>query len=180
MLRRLTRSQVELATLSYGDRQWLARTSRDRDRQAILNALRSSSAEKHHGGKGGVPVDCMGVTVHARNARAARAVTFACDQIGEPYVWAATGPDTWDCSGLTMAAWAAAGVALPHSSGMQHSYGTPVERDDLEPGDLVFFHSPISHVGIYIGQDLMVHSPHSGDRVKISALIPGFSGAKRL
>jgi hypothetical protein len=180
VLRRLTRAQVELTTLSYGDRQWLARTSRDRERQAILDALRSSPVGDVPDAAGGVQVDCMGVPVLARDGRAARAVAFACGQIGDPYLWAAEGPDAWDCSGLTMAAWGSAGVALPHSASMQHSYGTRVSRGRLQPGDLVFFHSPISHVGIYIGRGLMVHSPHSGDRVKISALFPGFSGAVRL
>lgn len=69
-----------------------------------------------------------------------------------------------------MAAWRAAGVSLPHSSGMQYGYGTHVSQSQLQPGDLVFFYSPISHVGIYIGEGLMIHAPHPGDVVKVTAI----------
>ena len=91
-------------------------------------------------------------------------------QRGKPYVWAAAGPGSFDCSGLTMYAYAAAGVSLPHSSRMQSQMGQPVSRDQLQPGDLVFFYSPVSHVGIYIGNGQMVHAPTSGDVVKVASV----------
>ena len=98
------------------------------------------------------------------------AVQTALAQLGDPYVWAAAGPDAFDCSGLTMYAWAAAGVQLPHSSRMQYAGGQKVSRAELQPGDLVFFYSPISHVGMYIGNGQMVHAPTFNDVVKISSI----------
>jgi cell wall-associated NlpC family hydrolase len=101
------------------------------------------------------------------SARAAIAVRTALAQIGDPYVYGAAGPDTFDCSGLTMYAWAAAGVSLPHNAAMQASTGTPVSLSSLQPGDLVFYYSPISHVGMYIGHGEIVHAPHTGSSVQI-------------
>jgi cell wall-associated NlpC family hydrolase len=83
-------------------------------------------------------------------------------------VWAAAGPSSFDCSGLMEYAYAAAGISLPHSSGMQSTMGQSVSRDQLQPGDLIFFYSPVSHVGMYIGNGQMVHAPTSGDVVKIA------------
>ncbi|MCU1605938.1 MAG: Cell wall-associated hydrolase, invasion-associated protein, partial [Modestobacter sp.] len=94
------------------------------------------------------------------------AVNSAMAQIGDPYVWAAAGPDAFDCSGLTQFAYAAAGIALPHSSSAQAGMGQAVSRDQLQPGDLIGFYSPVSHIGIYIGNGQMVHAPTSGDVVK--------------
>ncbi len=102
--------------------------------------------------------------------RAQVAVQTALDQLGDPYVYGATGPDSFDCSGLTMFSWAAAGVSLPHSSSMQPGAGTPVSVSSLMPGDLVFYYSPISHVGMYIGHGQIVHAPHSGAYVEIVSL----------
>jgi peptidoglycan DL-endopeptidase CwlO len=100
----------------------------------------------------------------------AAAVAFALGQVGDPYVYGGAGPDGWDCSGLTMGAWAAAGVALPHSASMQTSAGVPVSVSALQPGDLVFYYSPISHVGIYIGNGQVVHAPHPGSSVEVVPL----------
>ncbi|MGQ0631547.1 MAG: C40 family peptidase [Sporichthyaceae bacterium] len=100
-------------------------------------------------------------------ARAAKAVSFALAQLGDRYVWAAAGPDAWDCSGLTMGAWRAAGVSLPHSSAQQYATGRKVPRSELLPGDLVYFYSPISHVSIYIGNGKMVDAPNPGKSVRI-------------
>src|SRR3712207_6925076 len=88
------------------------------------------------------------------NTKGGVAVEAALSQLGDPYVWAAEGPDSFDCSGLTLRAWEAAGVSLPHNADMQSRYGTPVAPTmaALQPGDLVFYHRPISHVGIYIGK----------------------------
>jgi len=112
--------------------------------------------------------------------RAAAAVDFALAQVGDAYVYGAGGPDAWDCSGLTMGAWGAAGVSLPHSSSAQMSSGTPVSRDQLQPGDLVFYYSPVSHVGMYIGNGQLVHAanPSSGVEVVGVDVMP-YSGAVR-
>jgi len=95
------------------------------------------------------------------------AVDFALAQVGDAYVYGAAGPSAWDCSGLTMAAWAAAGVSLPHSAAMQSGMGTAVSVSDLQPGDLVFYYSPVSHVGMYIGNGQLVHAPNPSTSVEV-------------
>ena len=122
----------------------------------------------------------------ARSSRASGAAQTAVDtalaQVGEPYVWGAGGPDAFDCSGLTQYAYSAAGVSLPHSSSSQSRMGTPVSRDQLQPGDLVFFYSPVSHVGMYIGNGQMVHASTSGQPVKVASLdsMGGYNSARRI
>jgi cell wall-associated NlpC family hydrolase len=112
--------------------------------------------------------------------RGATALRFALDQLGEPYVYGAAGPSSWDCSGLTSAAWAAAGVSLSRSSRAQTGDGPAVARADLQPGDLVFFYQPVSHVALYLGGGLVIHAPHPGDVVSIVPLATmPFSGAVR-
>jgi peptidoglycan DL-endopeptidase CwlO len=118
--------------------------------------------------------------VMAGSAAAQKIIDLAMAQRGKPYVWAASGPGSYDCSGLTAYAFRAAGISLPHSSRMQSQMGQPVSRDQLQPGDLVFFYSPVSHVGIYIGNGQMVHAPTSGDVVKVAPLMGGYSGARRI
>jgi cell wall-associated NlpC family hydrolase len=109
------------------------------------------------------------------------AVQTALAQLGDSYVAGASGPDAFDCSGLTMYAYAAAGVTLPHSSRAQASIGVPVDRSDLEPGDLVFFYTPISHVGIYIGNGQMVHASVPGKPVAVTSVDKGgYVGARRV
>jgi cell wall-associated NlpC family hydrolase len=110
------------------------------------------------------------------------AVNTALAQQGKPYVWAAAGPNSYDCSGLIQYAYAKAGIALPHSSSMQSRMGTPVAKANLQPGDLVFFYSPVSHVGMYIGNGQMVHASTYGQPVKVVNLanMPGFNSARRL
>ncbi len=90
------------------------------------------------------------------------AVKFACAQIGKIYVWGAAGPDHYDCSGLTMAAWAKAGVSLPHNARQQHDVTRRVSRAELRPGDLVFYYSDIHHVAMYVGGGWVVHASESG------------------
>ena len=103
-------------------------------------------------------------------------------QVGDAYVWAAAGPDAFDCSGLVQYAYAAAGIDLPHSSRMQSTMGSPVSRSALQPGDLLFFYSPVSHVGIYIGNGQMVHASTSGVPVKTAPIdsMGSFTGARRI
>lgn len=115
-----------------------------------------------------------------RRSRAQVAVETALDQLGDPYVWAAEGPDAFDCSGLTMYAWARAGVPLPHNSARQYAALPNVSRDELRPGDLVFSgHGGISHVGMYIGDGRMVHASETGEPVQISPLRSNYIGAAR-
>jgi cell wall-associated NlpC family hydrolase len=102
------------------------------------------------------------------SGRAAAAVQYAMAQVGDSYVYGAAGPSAFDCSGLTMMAWAQAGVALPHSSSAQYSSGARVSADSLQPGDLVFYYSPISHVGMYIGNGMIVHAANPGTGVVVS------------
>jgi cell wall-associated NlpC family hydrolase len=118
----------------------------------------------------------------SESAAARRAVSTALAQVGKPYVWGANGPNSFDCSGLTQYSWSAAGVALPHSSGAQSTMGTPVSRSQLQPGDLVFFYSPVSHVGMYIGNGQMVHAATSGEPVQVVSLdsMPGYNSARRV
>jgi cell wall-associated NlpC family hydrolase len=112
------------------------------------------------------------------------AVGVALAQVGKPYVWAASGPDSFDCSGLVMYSYAAVGVSLPHSSYAQWDMGVPVSKDQLEPGDLVFFDG-LGHVGIYVGGGQFVHAPHTGTVVQVSDLNSGwyaasYVGARRI
>ncbi|MFD7432605.1 NlpC/P60 family protein [Streptomyces sp. NPDC059818] len=98
--------------------------------------------------------------------KAGKVLAFARAQIGKPYVWGATGPSSYDCSGLTQAAWRAAGVSLPRTTWDQVNVGTRIATADLQPGDLVFFYDDISHVGIYKGDGMMIHAPKPGANVR--------------
>lgn len=116
----------------------------------------------------------------AVSGNAAGAVQFALAQVGKPYAWGGSGPGSYDCSGLTSAAWAAAGTSLPHSSSMQYSATARVSRSAVQPGDLMFFGSPIHHVAMYIGNGQMVEAPRSGLTVRVvSADRSDFVGAGR-
>ena len=106
----------------------------------------------------------------AASGRAAAAVQYAMAQVGDAYVYGAAGPSAFDCSGLTMMAWQQAGVSLPHSSSAQMSSGTPVSQSQLQPGDLVFYYSPVSHVGMYIGNGQIVNAENPSVGVKITGV----------
>ncbi|WP_369272928.1 NlpC/P60 family protein [Streptomyces sp. R11] len=98
--------------------------------------------------------------------KAEKALAFARSQVGKPYVWGATGPDSYDCSGLTQAAWKAAGVDIPRVTYDQVNAGTTVSVSSAQPGDLVFFYDDITHVGLYIGNGMMIHAPKPGAYVR--------------
>ncbi|GHE41005.1 glycoside hydrolase [Streptomyces cellulosae] len=98
--------------------------------------------------------------------KAEKALAFARAQIGKPYVWGATGPGSYDCSGLTQAAWKAAGVSLPRTTYDQVNAGTTVPVSQAQPGDLVFFYDDVTHVGLYIGNGMMIHAPKPGTYVR--------------
>jgi cell wall-associated NlpC family hydrolase len=139
--------------------------------RAVLNKLQAADRAKFdRASRDGDPRDLLKGLPLPTNAQAGKAVQFALAQIGDRYVWSGDGPDSWDCSGLTMAAWRAAGISLPHSSTQQYGEGHKVSRADLQPGDLVFFYSPISHVGMYLGNGRMVHAPNPSRRVEISSI----------
>jgi len=108
-------------------------------------------------------------TVSASGA-AGTALSYAMAQVGKAYVFGAAGPSAFDCSGLTMRAWGAAGVALPHSSAAQYSSGRHIAASDLQPGDLVFYYHPISHVGMYIGNGMIVNAENPSVGVKVTGL----------
>jgi cell wall-associated NlpC family hydrolase len=144
---------------------------------AALTAPQQQQVVAAHGDTQAVP---SGVV--APSGAAQKAVDTALAQVGDPYVWGASGPDAFDCSGLTQYAYSAAGVSLPHSSSSQSRMGTPVSRDQLQPGDLVFFYSPVSHVGMYIGNGQMVHASTSGQPVKVASLdsMGNYNSARRI
>ncbi|MFC4336893.1 C40 family peptidase [Salininema proteolyticum] len=106
-------------------------------------------------------------------------VQFGLDQQGEPYEWGSSGPDTWDCSGLVLGSWATAGVSLPHSVQMQWDYVAHVSRDQLQPGDIVFYEG-LGHNALYIGDGQVVHAPQTGDVVRVASMdMMGIAGYGR-
>jgi cell wall-associated NlpC family hydrolase len=143
---------------------------------AADRARRAADARASGGGGGGTGWNWGNPAIAPR----AGVVGVALRYLGCRYVWAASGPRTFDCSGFVMFVYAQVGVHLPHYSGAQINCGARVSRDNLQPGDLVFFGSPIHHVGIYIGGGKMVHAPHTGDVVSIDPIDGrGFAGACR-
>jgi cell wall-associated NlpC family hydrolase len=113
--------------------------------------------------------------------KAAEAARWALTQQLKPYVWGAEGPGSYDCSGLIMAAYQHVGISLPHFTGSQWTSGTHISKDDLRPGDLVFFYSDLHHVGMYIGGGFMIHAPRTGDVVHITTIANRpFAGAVRI
>ncbi|MFF9392778.1 C40 family peptidase [Streptomyces griseoluteus] len=119
--------------------------------------------------------------VPAPTSRASAAVAYAYRKLGSPYVWGATGPNAFDCSGLIQAAYRSAGISLPRTTYAQINAGRRVSRSQLQPGDLVFFYSGISHVGIYVGNGRMIHAPNPSAPVRVTPIdqMP-FAGATRV
>ncbi|KUJ66981.1 hypothetical protein ACZ90_31675 [Streptomyces albus subsp. albus] len=194
-LAELNRSRTELARhkhiieakLAAADRL-LRRLTVEQRHRALADGGASGPAAgggAHFGGApdGGTAGEALGhllTPAAAPSGRAALAVSYAYGALGKPYVWGATGPSGYDCSGLVQAAWKAAGVGLPRTTYTQINSGTRVSRSQLAPGDLVFFYSGVSHVGLYIGDGRMIHAPHPGAPVRIAPInqMP-FSGAVR-
>jgi cell wall-associated NlpC family hydrolase len=116
-------------------------------------------------------------------ARYGGVVGIAMQYLGTPYVYGGASPAGFDCSGFVMYVFAQIGVSLPHNAAAQYGYGSPVSRDQLQPGDLVFFDG-LGHDGIYVGGNAFIHSPHTGDVVKISSMTGWYAstyvGARRL
>ncbi|MEV6576994.1 NlpC/P60 family protein [Streptomyces sp. NPDC051582] len=137
---------------------------------AKLTAEERAAYEAQSGGAAPAGTPATAPAAPADGSRAARAVAFAYGAIGKPYVWGATGPGSFDCSGLTQAAWRSAGVSLPRTTYTQINAGQRVSRDQLAPGDLVFFYSGVTHVGLYIGNGQMIHAPRPGSTVRVAPL----------
>lgn len=154
------------------------------DRKAAELAQQQAAAEKKaqeaaaqqqtgSGTTGSTATSGSSATDSSYTAKADKALAFARAQIGKPYVWGATGPGSYDCSGLTQAAWKAAGVDLPRTTWDQVNAGTTVPLSDIKPGDLVFFYDDISHVGLYIGNGMMIHAPKPGAYVREESIFYG-------
>ncbi|MFF7654894.1 NlpC/P60 family protein [Streptomyces sp. NPDC007983] len=139
----------------------------EKQRQAAAQQQQEQQQEQQSSGSSSSGSgSSTGSSTSTNSTKAAKAIDFAESQLGKPYVWGATGPTSYDCSGLTQAAWRAAGVSLPRTTWDQVKAGTRVSTSDLKPGDLVFFYDDISHVGLYIGNGMMIHAPKPGDVVK--------------
>ncbi len=128
--------------------------------------------------------DTFGTTVVPPSAVGSQVVSIAMRYLGDPYVWGTAGPNTFDCSGLVMYVFAQVGISLPHYAASQWNYGVYVSKDQLQPGDLVFF-ANLDHVGIYIGNGDYIQAPQTGDVVKITPLSDPWSesayfGARRI
>lgn len=145
--------------------------AKEKQAKNLLDQLTSSQRAQYNTLVGGSNSSSGGVSKSVINnlpipsdARAAIAVAFAKNQIGKPYIWAAAGPNAYDCSGLTMAAWGKAGVAMAHGSRDQYAAFPKVSESQLEPGDLVLFYSDMHHIGIYVGNGMVIHAgnPQSG------------------
>jgi cell wall-associated NlpC family hydrolase len=135
-------------------------------------APRSSGFRSTHGSSRG--------SASAPSSAAARAVAYARAQLGKPYLWSAEGPSSFDCSGLTMMAWRGAGVSIPRTSRQQFTIGRHISQSNLEPGDLVFFGSPIHHVGMYVGNGTMIEAPYTGQVVRFHSINRSdYAGATR-
>ncbi|WP_431676685.1 NlpC/P60 family protein [Kitasatospora sp. KL5] len=177
--RRLDQRRAEastvLAQLDQADRALAAEKKQVQSRLAeatrLLNTLSAADRAKVNAQDSRSSRDSARETYTGpASGRAAAAVQFAYAQLGKPYEWGATGPGTFDCSGLTGAAWRAAGVSLPRVSQDQWNAGQRIAKSNLQPGDLVFFYSDLHHVGIYIGGGKMIHAPRTGKNIEITPI----------
>jgi len=165
-LSQLTAAQTKLATQKKNATTKLATA------QKLLNSLTAQQrAAVAAMDKGTTTVSkttsaATSVSTGSASSRGAAAIAFAEQQLGKPYVYGATGPGSYDCSGLTQAAWRAAGVTLPRVTYDQVTAGTTVSLSEAQPGDLVFFYGDVSHVGLYVGNGMMIHAPKPGAYVR--------------
>ncbi|WP_354640977.1 C40 family peptidase [Kitasatospora camelliae] len=160
---KLAEAQSLLNRLTAAERDEIARASRGDARTPLTSAD---------------PLAAPGAV--AATGRAAAAIGFARAQLGKPYVWGATGPDSFDCSGLVQAAYRSAGISLPRTTYAQIAAAPRITRDQLQPGDLVFFYAGVTHVGLYTGNGQMIHAPHPGAPVRYESIsVMPFAGAVR-
>jgi len=156
-----------------------AREDLGRLRERLVSARQAQTQARAagHGSRSSAPPVTKPAPPQGKGAGQAVAVARA--QIGKPYRWGASGPDSFDCSGLTMYAWRAAGVSLPHSTYAQWAATPHISRSDLQPGDLVYF-SGLNHVAIYSGGGMMIEAPHTGLNVReVPLRTSDFYGASR-
>ena len=164
--------KARLAAIEKKKQQEAARKAAELARQqAERQKAQEEAAQQESGASGSSESSGSGTspstsTDSSYAAKAEKAIAFARAQIGKPYVWGATGPDSYDCSGLTQAAWKAAGVDIPRVTYDQVNAGTTVPLSSAQPGDLVFFYDDVTHVGIYIGNGMMIHAPKPGAYVR--------------
>ncbi|MFF7867160.1 NlpC/P60 family protein [Streptomyces qaidamensis] len=165
--------KARLAAIEKEKREEAARKARELARQqAAQQQAQGEAAQQQDSGSspsGPAGSGSSSSTVPADSSyatKADKALAFARAQIGKPYVWGAVGPGSYDCSGLTQAAWKAAGVTLPRTTYDQVNAGTTVPLSQAQPGDLVFFYDDVTHVGIYIGNGMMIHAPKPGTYVR--------------
>lgn len=177
-------AQVHLASFTSQQaelrRQKKAITAKLDEARRLLSRL-SPEQRATIGGDGNTGRHVTPTAADAPNSRAAAAVAYAYAKLGSPYVWGATGPHAFDCSGLIQAAYRSAGISLPRTTYAQINAGRRVSRSELRPGDLVFFYSGISHVGLYVGNGRMIHAPNPSAPVRLAPLdqMP-FAGATRV
>ncbi|AYC39104.1 C40 family peptidase [Streptomyces griseorubiginosus] len=161
------REKARLAAIEKAKQETAARKAAELARQQAAAEKAAQGAGQETGRQESTPgTGTSTATDPSYATRAAKALAFARAQIGKPYVWGATGPGSYDCSGLTQAAWKAAGVTLPRVTYDQVNAGTTVSLADAQPGDLVFFYDGITHVGLYIGNGMMIHAPKPGAYVR--------------
>jgi cell wall-associated NlpC family hydrolase len=163
------------------ERQQEARQAALAAAQVAAAAAGPAAAGTTSSGGTGTPAPTNANPPPPSSSGAAGAIEAAKSVIGTPYVWGGASPSSgFDCSGLTMWAWGQVGVSLPHSSVAQYGSLPHVDRSQLQPGDLLFFYSPIHHVAIYLGGSSMIHAPHEGSSVQISSVYwEHFVGAGR-
>lgn len=173
MQTKLTEARTLLSQLTAEEKARLAELERKKEAEAERKAdeLARQQAAKETAAADEAPKTKSGSGTgtgsgSGYSSKAEKVLAFARAQIGKPYVWGATGPSSYDCSGLTQAAWKAAGVGLPRTTWDQVKVGTRVSTANLRPGDLVFFYDDISHVGIYKGGGMMIHAPKPGANVR--------------
>ncbi|MDQ1480250.1 MAG: peptidoglycan DL-endopeptidase CwlO [Actinomycetota bacterium] len=174
--------ETELLSQVKGELATLIAQEKARKEAAIKRALEELANQGN--GSSSVPASSVGgdniPNLPAPSARAGAAIAFAEAQLGKPYEYAASGPNTFDCSGLTMRAWGAAGVSMPHYSGAQYAMFPHVPLDQLQPGDLLFWGPGGSeHVAMYIGGGLQIAATHTGDYVRIQSMGSNPVGAAR-
>jgi peptidoglycan DL-endopeptidase CwlO len=170
-------AKEQIATVNQLQTEINSRVSAIQAKLAILNSSEMSQALAIFQQTGQYP----DFTPPTGDSIEAIALRYALTRRGDPYVWAAAGPDEFDCSGLVVWAYAQEGISLPHYTGSLWDEGMHVSREDLEPGDLVFFFPDISHVGIYIGDGLMVDAPSTGQVVQVQAVFwDEYVGAVRI
>jgi cell wall-associated NlpC family hydrolase len=171
------RQDADLATKKKTIEDQLANLQAVRDRASRSEPARSGTPATQVVPRGGGPTSEFRPTAcPAENSTGPGAVAAAkaCSLIGKPYMWAAAGPNGYDCSGLALTAWAAAGVSLRHYTKWQWSDTKAISRAQLRPGDLVFFYSDLHHMGLYVGAGWMVHAPKAGDHVRMAKIDGGY------